>query len=77
MVGLIYMENKKRGDYFGEIAFFAEQERTASSKALTFSSLFILHKEDFVPIVHKFYSDKVIKIAMEYLIPQSGVLLFC
>ena len=42
------------GDYFGEMALFENQKRSASIRTLTESEFLTLHKAEFNEIVHEF-----------------------
>ncbi len=48
-----------RGEFFGEISFFSNRERTAAARSLNFSSVFELKREDFLAVVQDFPTDKV------------------
>lgn len=47
----------KKGEYFGEISFFSEIPRLSSAKSLSFSSLFVIRKEDFINIIKENNED--------------------
>ena len=43
----------KKGDYFGEISFFSGFPRKTSAKSLSFSSLFMINREDFLRVIRE------------------------
>ena len=47
----------KKGDYFGEISFFTGFPRTTSAKSLSFSSLFVVTKDNFLNIIKENNED--------------------
>ena len=47
----------KKGDYFGEISFFTGFPRTTSAKSLSFSSLFVVKKDNFLNIIKENNED--------------------
>jgi len=50
----------KKGDCFGEISFFSGKKRTASARAVDFSTLYTLSREDFLRII-KFNDDDLVR----------------
>lgn len=47
----------KKGEYFGEVAFFTGVPRVTSAKSLSFSSLFVIKKENFIKVVKENSED--------------------
>ena len=47
----------KKGEYFGEVAFFTGVPRVTSAKSISFSSLFVIKKENFIKVVKENSED--------------------
>lgn len=52
-------QSKKKGNYFGEVAFFSGDKRIASAKALDFTTLYVLQRTDFMEILKDNLEDYV------------------
>ena len=53
----IPMKVLTKGEYFGEVAFFTGVPRITSAKSISFSSLFVIKKENFIKVVKENSED--------------------
>ena len=51
------IKDKDKDGYFGEMAFFSDQERTSSVRSDGFSNLFFIRRSEFIKIIKKFPLD--------------------
>ena len=77
----IGMKVLKKGDYFGQISFFAGLPRNSTAKSVSFSSLFVLNKETFISIISQNSADYerfcVIKDEISLYQEYHGIFYLC
>lgn len=53
--------NKKKGDHFGEYAFFSGQNREISARSVSVTQLAYLSLQDFLETLKEYSTDYVMK----------------
>ncbi len=51
------LKSLQKGETFGEISFFSDQERSACVRSINFTSAYMIKKEDFVRLLKKYPRD--------------------
>jgi len=54
-----HVNDLDRGAYFGEISFFSGQPRAASARAVDFTSVYYIERNEFLNFIQKFPLEKV------------------
>jgi len=62
--GFLLTENFKKGDYFGELAFFTNTVRKFGARSSSFSSIFLIQKDTFLQIAEDYPAEKVESIEL-------------
>lgn len=47
----------QRGEFFGEISFFSDQERNACARSVDFTTVYMIKKQDFLTLLKKYQKD--------------------
>ncbi len=53
-----HVNDLERGAYFGEISFFSGQQRAASARAVDFTSIYYIERNEFLNFIQKFPLEK-------------------
>ena len=54
---LTVLKTLQRGEIFGELSFFSNQERTACARSMDFTTAYMIRNEDFINLLKKFPKD--------------------